>query len=285
VSGEILMISADDYHADCCPAPSLSSGIAKLLIRRSPRHAHHAHPRLGGERADDPTRTMDNGSIIHKLMLGRGAGFAMIAADDYKTKRAQEARDEARAQGLVPVLAKTLEQLQAAADAALAQMRAHPDCQAFFDPGRSEAVITWQEHDIWLRCMVDRLPDDPTAPWFDIKATQLSAAPVDYQRAIIRDHAFQRSFYLRSARHVGYLPSAFLFVVVEQKPPHAVSVMTVAPSLAEIADREVERAVALWRSCIRSGVWPGYAMKTAYVDAPGWMTAAEQLDEPEEELA
>ena len=39
-----------EYHADPCPAPSLSRSIAKLLVERSPAHAYAAHPRLGGPR-------------------------------------------------------------------------------------------------------------------------------------------------------------------------------------------------------------------------------------------
>ena len=36
------------YHADPCIEPSASSGILRLLMDRTPMHAHAAHPRLGG---------------------------------------------------------------------------------------------------------------------------------------------------------------------------------------------------------------------------------------------
>lgn len=274
-------MTAEEYHADPCPEPSLSSGIAKLLIRRSPLHAHAAHPRFGAAERD-ATKAMDAGSILHRMILGAGGDYEAVEADDWRIKAAKDARDEIRAAGRTPVLARELDGLRDAAEAALAQMRQHPDLEAFFAPGTSEAVITWREGETWFRCMVDRLPANKRAPWFDIKTTGMSAAPVDFQRAMMRDHAFQGAFYRRPAAALGYAPAPFLFVVVEQKPPHAVSVMTAASSLRIIAENEVERAVNLWGQCMRTGEWPGYAQTTAHVEAPAWALAAEEAEMMEE---
>lgn len=274
------------YHADPCAVPSLSSGVAKVLVRRSPLHAHHQHPRFGGVGLP-PSDAMDNGSIMHRMILGRGDDYEAVEADDWRTKAAQARRDEIREAGRVPVLARVLHDLREGAEDALFQMRQHPDCEGFFSPGTSEAVLIAQDGPAWLRCMVDRMPADPRAPWYDLKTTGRSAAPVEFQRAMQTEHAFQRAFYLRIGRLLGYRPPEFLFVVIEQKAPHGVSVMTAAPSLAEVADAEVERAVALWSRCLSADHWPGYPNRTAYVEAPAWATAAEQLAniEEEEELA
>ena len=39
-------LSAGTYHADPAAQPSLSATTCKLLCRRFPLHAWHAHPRL-----------------------------------------------------------------------------------------------------------------------------------------------------------------------------------------------------------------------------------------------
>ena len=59
-------MDAEVYHADPVAVPSLSSGIAKLLIRQTPMHAHAAHPRFG---ASDftPTSVMDDGSAVQAI--------------------------------------------------------------------------------------------------------------------------------------------------------------------------------------------------------------------------
>lgn len=270
-----------DYHADPCPMPSLSSGIAKILIRRSPLHAMDAHPRMGGHSAG-PTKAMDHGTILHRLILGAGGDFDALPFADYKTGAAKEARDASRAAGRTPVLVDELRELQDAAAAALEQMREHQDLKAFFAPGQSEAVIAWQEPGAWIRCMVDRLPHDPRSPWFDIKTVAQSAAPADLERAFIKDHAFQRAFYLRGARYVGRAPRDKLYIGVERKRPYAVSVMTAAQSMADVAEAEVERAIDLWKRCMREDRWPGYSQQTAFVSAPNWMLQAEMTNEEEE---
>lgn len=274
---------ADQYHADPCPVPSLSSGIAKVLVRRSPMHAHHAHPRFGGN-GMEPTATMDAGSIMHGLILGKGGEYVAIEADDYRTRAAQARRDEIRASGMVPVLARVLDDLTRAADSALEQMRQHPDCAGFFAPGTSEAVLIANDGPTWLRCMVDRLPDDRALPWYDLKTTKMSAAPAEFQRAMIREHAFQRAFYMNIGRMLGLKPRQFLFIAIEQDAPHGVSVVTAAASLAKIADAEVERAVSLWRRCVSTNSWPGYPLATAHVEAPAWMLMDSDMTQHTEEF-
>jgi hypothetical protein len=274
-------LTAGAYHADPCRVPSLSSGIAKQLIRRSPLHGWHEHPRYGASERD-PSAAMDDGSVLHRLLLGAGGDYATVDADDWRTKAAKKGRDEIRAAGLTPILRADLDRLTDAADQARDQMRLHDDCADFFASGTSEAVLIAQDGPAWLRCMVDRMPADPVAPWYDIKTVARSAAPADFQRTMITEHAFQAAFYLRIGRLLGYRPPAFLFVVVEREAPHAVSVVTAAPSLMEIASREVERAVALWTRCQAAMKWPGYPTRTAYVEAPAWITAAEEAANMEE---
>ena len=60
-------IPAKDYHADCCPVPSLSSSIARKLINESPAHAYLAHPKLG-KGPNESTNSLSLGSLVHSLM-------------------------------------------------------------------------------------------------------------------------------------------------------------------------------------------------------------------------
>lgn len=282
------------YHADPAPAPSLSASIARLLLTRSPRHAWQAHPRLGG--ADQPpeetTDAMDAGSALHKLLLGRGADIAVIdgvrypaghplagqSVVNWRLKAAREAREEARAAGLIPLLSQTLAKLQGVAEAALHQMRAHPGCADFFAAGRSEQVMLWQEGPAWCRSMVDRMPDDPAAPLFDLKFTEMSAAPQSWERRLERVYALQAAFYMRGAQVLrGERPAEFRFVVIELDPPHAVSVMAPDPSLLALAEEDMLRAVKCWHECLTTGEWPAYPPDIYYV-APsvGMMMDAER---------
>jgi hypothetical protein len=68
-------ISADAYHADPAPAPSLSSSIAKTILHQTPRHAWFEHPRLNPNFEPKDDSKFDLGSVAHELLLGKGAGF------------------------------------------------------------------------------------------------------------------------------------------------------------------------------------------------------------------
>ncbi len=268
----IYMIPESEYFADPCEMPSLSHSIAKMLLDRSPAHAWSAHPRLGNQREDGATKASDTGTILHKLLLGRGADIAEIDAKDWRTNAAKEARDEARAAGKTPVLASDMTDIYACAKAARRQIESHPDLGAFFEAGKSEAVIAWQDGGIWCRGMVDRLPDAPRVPVFDIKTTALSGAPESWERRVVHEYATQAAFYRRGLKAIRRVePGPFLFVVIEVNAPYAVSVLTPAPSLLAYAEAEIERAIELWRDCIAADKWPGYAPFTAHVELPGYL--------------
>ena len=77
------------YFADCCPEPSFTQSLAKILLDQSPRHAYQAHPRLNVQPADeddayDKSRAI--GNAAHAMMLGRGKVMAVEDFPDWRTK-------------------------------------------------------------------------------------------------------------------------------------------------------------------------------------------------------
>ena len=281
----IYELTEDQYHADPAPVASLSHSIAKMLLTRSPLHAWAAHPKLGNTMERKDTAAMDAGTIIHKLILGKGAEIMQIDAKDWRTNAAKEARDAARAAGKTPVLAGDMEALNACAAAAIAQMREHPDLAEFFAPGISEAVMTWREGATWFRGMADRLANNPKAPIFDLKTTGMSAAPEAWERRLVNEYATQASFYRRGLRAIrGVSPGPMLFIVVETTAPYGVSVMTPSPSLMAYADADIDRAVSIWARCMETGKWPGYSRHTAHVELPGYLAMKQEMRQLQDEI-
>lgn len=260
------------YHADPCQDPSLSNSIARILLDQSPMHARYAHPRLNLEReAFEVTSTMEFGTALHKLLLGKGSAIVEVKADDYRTKLAKEVRDAARESGSVPLLSEAYERVHICADSVLEQMKQREDCAEFFAPGRSEAVMIWRKGDIWCRGMVDRLPDDPKAPIFDVKSTGMSANPIEWDRRMVKAYRTQDRFYAQGSKILrGATPQPMRFIVAEMKAPFAVSVLTPAPSLQSLADEDVARAQKIWGDCLKKDEWPGYP-HTAHIEAPNWL--------------
>lgn len=260
------------YHADPAPMPSLSSGVARMLISRSPMHAQHAHPRLNPDWEPSVSGDVqDEGGALHSLILGAGPEVVEIKADD---RRKQATKDEiaaVRADGGIPILSAKLDRLQACAEAAVRQAMGHPDLRAMFAPGQAEATAVWRDGPTWCRARFDWLPDDPTLPPIDLKTTSMSAAPQAWERSLISDYAMQAAFYEMGLEAIrGRAPEPMRFVVVETEPPFALSVIAPAPSLIELARDDVREALAVWQECLTSGQWPGYPAHTAWVEAPAW---------------
>lgn len=272
-------LSADEYHADPCPEPSLSSSIAKLLLDRSPLHAWTAHPWLNPDFKRETSRQFDLGAVAHAIMLGSGDVFVVIDAADYRTKAAQEARAAAYAAGLIPVLPDQLARVEAMVRAARRQLEAHEDAAGVFRSGTPESTLVWQEGDTWCRCRLDWRPDplEPRHACFDdYKTTAASAEPNAWSRQLFSlGYDIQAAFYARGIEKIlGTAEPIFRFVVQEVEPPYALSVISLPPHAVEIAAERVAEAIDIWRTCLRTGNWPGYPTRTAWVEPPGWYLAA-----------
>lgn len=266
-----LDIDATAYHADPCPEPSLSSGLAKILIGKSAAHAKMAHPKLNPNYREHNNGDFDLGTAAHAALLeGNRAKICVIDAKDWRTKAAQEARDEAYANGLTPLLAKHNNAVTRMVEAAKAYVE-RTEFKGIFQSGKPEQVIVWQEDGLWFRAMMDWVKLD----WetvLDYKTTE-DASPETFSRQISRmQYDFQRSFYLRGMRALGFNPE-FLFLAQETGGSHECTLHGVSPALEAYADFQVERAIQLWRKCLTTDKWPGYPTQICWATPTNWQMA------------
>ena len=266
-------IDAATYHADPCPEPSLSSSIGKLLVGRSPLHAWCAHPRLNPNHQPTESQKFDLGSTFHTLFLGKGAEVVAIEADDWRTKAAKEARDTARADGQIPMLAGQLERAQRMEAAVREQVPGHPELAVALTTGKPERTLVWQEENgIWCRAMLDWMPGRGNA-YPDVKTTEASASPGDWGRILFNmGYDFQDAFYRRGLQKLAISEEAYLlFMVTEiEEPRYLIATHRCGMSAAALANRKVELAIALFGHCLTTGHWPGYRRETAWHDPKPW---------------
>src|SRR4030065_2301657 len=101
----IYNISAEAYHADPCPVPSLSRSFMQSLIFKTPARVYHDTKRLNPafvEEEADPK--FDIGTAAHALLLEGPEGIQIIDATDYKSGKARDDRGAAREAGKTPLL-------------------------------------------------------------------------------------------------------------------------------------------------------------------------------------
>ena len=275
----IYTISEAEYHADPVgPAPSLSSSIARALLSESPLHGWWQHPRLNASHEEDNSEIFDLGKACHAFLLEGETGFVIVDAKDWRTKDAQSARDAARLEGKIPLLASKWQDVQDMAVAARRQLGEHEAMPIPFAGGKPEQTLIWREREgeIWCRARLDWLHDDHSAI-DDLKTTAASANPDAWSRTMFGAGSdIQAAFYLRGLKAIsggGARGTEFRFVVQENFKPFALSVISLSPAALDLAERKVKRAIMLWEHCLTAGRWPGYPLQTCYAELPPWEEA------------
>lgn len=271
MTARILDVSADEYYA---LTDHFSQTCAKKLLKQSALHART-------HRAKKPTRLMDRGNIIHRLVLGKGKDFEVLQFGDYKTKAAQTARDAAHAEGRVPVLAHTFEEYCVAAEAIRVRLA---DMGLVLD-GASELAFEWTEKtdrgDVLCRGMADHIWLD-TGRILDLKIID-DASPSNVERsAATLDHAVQHAAYTRAVQQlrpdlVGRIQ--FLFAFCEPGEPYDVNVSEPDGAFRELGEQRWIRAVTTWAKCVAEDSFPGYGVN--HINAPIWQLRNEGFT-PEE---
>lgn len=266
----LLNLPAAAYHADPCPTPSLSSGIARRLINLSPLHAWHAHPKLNPAYAPENSTMMDAGSVAHEMLLGGESRIVVVQADDWRTKAAKEQRDDAWANGGIPVLAHKMDEIAAMVASARAYVAAS-EIAGVFDDGDAELSGVWQEGETWCRMRPDWLTKD-RAVIIDYKTGAGSAEPFGWSAQMMRmGYEMQAAWYVRGLQAIE--PAAhpdFIFLVQENEPPYACSLIAAAPAMMDLANRKIEFALTLWRDCLAKNKWDGYPSRVAWAEPPAW---------------
>lgn len=272
MTARILDCTISEYHEDPCDVPSLSSSIAHILINKSPAHAWLAHPRMGGEKGNEPTKAMLAGTVMHKLLLGKGSHICVIDAGDYKTNASKSARDYAIEAGEIPILSKDMADLQIAS----VEIRRNLDNSGvFLHRDNSEVPIEWTDDGVVCRSMFDSYSRSERIV-YDLKTTS-DASPRSLGRKVVdMGYDIQAHAYTRALEELTGEPGRveFKWVFCELEPPYSVTVCSPGASLRELGRVRWSKARDVWRECLRTNEWPSnYSADPVKLQAPPWAMA------------
>lgn len=248
----------DMPHDEYLRHPALSASGAKLLVQPGgPAKYQHrlTHP-------EPPKKAFDHGHAAHAAVLGVGPTIVVVDAPDWRTKKAQQERDEARAAGRVPLLFGDAERVHDMA----AALRQHPLAARLLNPagGRPEVSLFWhdEQHGVDRRCRVDWLRQpDQNGRLILVDYKTCSAADVGTLRnTVVRYGYHQQAVWYRDLIvGLGLARTApFLFVFQETSAPYLVHLVELDDQLLQMGEERNERALRLFADCTAAGVWPGY---------------------------
>lgn len=265
-------VTMAEYLRDPAIEPSLSSGGIWTLLNQSPAHAWADHPRLNPNRAPYNNSVMDAGTVAHYHLLGADEReLVVVDADDWRAKDAKAARQHAWDEGRIPILAKLNERAKEMAEAAREYL-AHTEFAKLLDDGDSEQTMIWRVRKTYCRGRLDHMGFGAKV-LFDYKSTAGSASPAVWSRQMINmGYDIQAEHYIRGARALlGPDPDrVFVFLVQENFPPYACSLIGAGGEMLELASGKIDHALALWSSCMATKTWPAYPTQIAWAMPPAW---------------
>lgn len=274
---------------------ALSSGMCHTIVAQSPLHAWHDSPWNPG-REDDSPDTANIGKLAHACLLEGGTDNCRVfdpanypnatgkgVATGWTNKAIREARDAAIAAGEIPLLQDDFAAVQAMVKTAQ-QFIAHSELKGIFDAGESEVTILFDIDGVPCKARADRISADKrihlsyktvgrTAnpePWIRTQLPSLDIAAVFYEAAV------------RSAYGIEGVTTVHL--IQEQEPPHACSLVALAPAYRDLAQHRLSLAVATWKECLKTGKFPAYSSRIHYAEPMPWMQA-EQLERQNDDSA
>lgn len=279
-TARILDVTEDEYFRDPCQVPSLSQSIAQVMIEESPLHAWSRHPRLGGaqlEVEEDPRETAakQRGKAMHRLILGKGADVAVLAADNFRLKASQEWKKERLAEGKVPMLARVYDEMVAAVET----IRGNLAMLGVEFEGESEVAIEWRETGehgpVLCRGRLDHIIP-ARGRIYDLKTIRSAHPDMCGKHScefgyFIQDAAYRSALSKLHPELEGRVEMIYLFVEVE--PPYAVNFGPLDGELRELGETYWQRAIFLWERCLRRNEWPAYVdprNPMPRIMAPGW---------------
>lgn len=285
--GFIDNMTSAQYHADPCVTPSLSSSLAVTLVTKSPAHAFLEHPRLTQRIGDfESSDVMNFGSVVHELALGKGGGFAVWEGGDWRTSESKIFKLTAQSKGKTPIKKSDFDRAQKCVEAMRSQLE-EMKLGYVLTEGKSEQVAVWKEGDQYARAMFDKWHPERNEIW-DIKTTGKSVSPDWIRKAVASMNYDMRSeFYLRGASALTGIPArkgglGYCFLFVETEPPFSVVPCYLDETFRERGRKRAQEAVDIWKRCMGSGEWPGYAKSVIEIAAPSWV--AYELEDEESEI-
>lgn len=261
-------ISERTYRADPCPTPSLSSHIAMLVVQKSLQHAWRAHPRSPIYEPSESSAAADRGSAAHALLFAEDR-ITVIDAEDYRTAAARSARDAARENGRIPLLAREMSPIKNMVESAAVRFR-------YLHGGNflSEQSAIWKAGDGWRKARLDTISPDRRLI-VDYKTTE---GPVDAHSCErrIADMGLQ----IQAAAYVDAVESLhpelkgrvrFIFQWQEQKPPHALSPpIEMSEAFLSLGRAQWQAAGRLWDQALRHDAFPAYGSAPFLACPPAW---------------
>lgn len=253
------------------------SGLA--LLRECPAKYHWRYI-LGNQQEE--TKAMLIGSALHCLVLEPHVFTNLFAVSPKFDGRTKDGK-AGKAQFASEHAGKSIinEEEFALLDAMAAAVHSHPAASYLLGLGGiCEESFFWREEytgaSVLCKCRPDlRIPSKRIL--VDLKKTAKGAGPESFARTMLNmTYHLQAGHYLEGVSIVtGERYDEFIFIAVEEEPPHLVAVYQLDRDSVEMGKREAQAMVRIYARCMQEDYWPGYGEHIQPINLPRWAKEVE----------
>lgn len=271
-TGFVYDLAENEYHAH----PALGSTSIKLLSDPDLSLAEAKYQMENNEHKE----AYEVGTLGHALILEGSYDHVIhrVHEDSYRKKVAQEAKDWALNEGLIPINDSEVESKLSLVQKIRDSVMDHPIASQLLQDGQPEVSIFWDQEGVPLKGRLDYWREEAGIV-VDLKLLR-SAQPESVRKQISDlGYYIQRTHYLNGIeRLTGFRPDWY-FVTVGKEAPYSVSVHKMAPETDVAANMRINYALSRYRQATEHNIWPGYTDVYEHSLAPWEHIKNESLQE------
>ena len=255
------------YYLRTANPRNLTAPVSKSLLwdfNESPYKWRHSSNR-------EVTKAMDLGTLIHSAILEPETALTDIASvspfPDFRTKAAQEWRDDQREMGRMIV---TDADIRAASGCE--QVFSEDYAQRFGVGYKSEVAVFAEIGATQIKGMIDLVPDNLDL-LVDLKTTARIGSLREITNTIInRGYHWQAALYLDLWNAAsGEKRNRFVICFIEVAEPYETAWVEVSQELIEAGRAGYMNALAKWQLCVAIDVWPNQHEGITLIEKPAYL--------------
>jgi len=154
------------------------------------------------------------------------------------------------------------------------KVRAHKVVKLIRQHGGFECCVVWEKDGMKCKARLDKYITDSTCPntILDLKKVMLCGGDDRSFSKSVANYAYHRqaAWYSEAVQAIHGIEPLYIWVVVEEKPPHCVNVIHCDAETMAIGRYANNQLWERYRLSLETGNWPGYATDIHLGGLPDW---------------
>lgn len=252
-------MSNKDYHKKDPKNMTVSSSMLRDFQKSCPKAFWWKYNNPSNERK----QAFDIGTAAHSFILQKDKfleDVVVTSHDSYKTKAAQQERDNAIKAGKAIIKQSEFNEFKYFEES----LFKHELASSVLNNGMPEVSFFWEDKETGLTC---KARPDYVNPHYlvDYKTTTDASKEAFIKSFFDFGYHQQAAWYIDGVGACGYGADQFVFVVQEKEPPYLVNVFAVSEKLIEVGRKLNRISLLKLNQCYRRNEWQGYANESVEI--------------------